>query len=59
MSESSKNIWYQLGYVLETARQGAPAPKKVHKKPGKATMRLRLPPWTSFWRPAAGPLHTG
>ena len=36
MSESSKNIWYQLGYALETARQGAPAPKKVHKKPGKA-----------------------
>ena len=36
MSESSKNIWYQLGYALETARQRAPAPKKVHKKPGKA-----------------------
>ena len=36
MSESSKNIWYQLGYALETARQHAPAPKKVSKKPGKA-----------------------
>ncbi len=36
MSEPSKNIWYQLGYALETARQHAPAPKKVSKKPGKA-----------------------
>ena len=36
MSESSKNIWYQLGYALETARQHSPAPKKVRKKPGEA-----------------------
>ena len=35
MSESSKNIWYRLGYALESASQRAPAPKKVRKKPGK------------------------
>ena len=29
MSESSNNLWYQLGYTLETARQRVPAPRKV------------------------------
>ncbi len=29
MSESSNNLWYQLGYALETARQRVPAPRKV------------------------------
>lgn len=33
MSKPSKNLWYQLGYALETARQHAPAPGKVSKKP--------------------------
>ena len=36
MSEPSKNLWYQLGYALETARQQVPAPRKVSKKPENA-----------------------
>ncbi len=36
MNELSKDIWYKLGYALETARQHAPGPRKVSKKPGKA-----------------------
>lgn len=42
MSEPSKNIWYQLGYALETARRQVPAPRKVSKKPGK-TDETRTP----------------
>ena len=29
MSKSSKNLWYQLGYALETARQRVSVPRKV------------------------------
>ena len=39
MSESSKNVWYQLGYALETARQRVPGAGKVPKEPGGAERR--------------------
>jgi hypothetical protein len=42
MSEPSKNLWYQLGYALETARQQVPAPRKVSEKPENAD-EMRAP----------------
>ena len=48
MSESSKNLWYQLGYALETARRRASAPRKVSAEaddghaPSSTPVRNRL-----------------
>lgn len=48
MSESSKNLWYQLGYALETARQRAHVPRKVSAEaddghaPSATPVRSRL-----------------
>jgi len=36
MTQPSKNVWYKLGYALESARQQASAVEKVSKKSSKA-----------------------